>query len=249
VTPALLHPAWAAPASVGAAVTLRHPGTSLPPYDGLNLAYHTGDDPGRVADNRRRLAERLDAENIQWLEQVHGTRVLEAGPRTSRRTPKADGAVTSVPGLACAVMVADCLPVLVSTRRGDRVGALHVGWRGLLAGVVEAGVAALSADPAEIVAWLGPCISRVAYQVGPEVRDAFLDMVPSDVGENAFAPSAGTPEHWLMDLRAIAGHKLARLGVRYDASPRCAFGEAKRFFSYRRDGVTGRFAALVWVKG
>ena len=247
MTPALLHPCWSAPIGVGAAVTLRHPGVSVAPYTGLNLAYHTGDDAACVNENRAALLNRLGLEDVQWLEQVHGTHVLEASVDSAANAPQADGAVTSAAGLACAVMVADCLPVLLATRSGNRVGALHVGWRGLLAGVLESGLKRMESTARNLVAWLGPCISGEAYEVGPEVRDAYLDAPGSEASESAFLPSPGRSHHWLMDLRAIAAHKLTTLGVTFEVSPRCAYKEHKRFYSYRRDGVTGRFAALVWI--
>lgn len=247
MTPALLHPRWSAPIGIGAAVTLRHPGVSLAPYTGLNLAYHTGDDAACVIENRTALLNRLGLEDVQWLEQVHGAHVLEASVDSCANAPQADGAVTSAAGLACAVMVADCLPVLLATRNGNRVGALHVGWRGLLAGVLESGLKRMEIAARDLVAWLGPCISGEAYEVGPEVRHAYLDALGGAAVGSAFSPSPRRSHHWLMDLRAIAAHKLTALGVTHHVSPRCAYREHKRFYSYRRDGVTGRFAALVWI--
>lgn len=244
--PALLHPGWDAPARVRAAVTLRHPGYSVGPYAGMNLGYHTGDAPTAVAANREALTARIGIEHVRWLEQVHGARVVEATVDSLHLDVEADGAVTSVPGLACAVMVADCLPVLLATRSGERVGALHVGWRGLLAGVLDAGVARMGGS--ELTAWLGPCISGEVYEVGPEVRAAYLDAGHADARDCAFTPSPGRREHWLLDLRAVARARLRALGVSCAASRSCVHGRPQRFYSYRRDGVTGRFAALVWIE-
>lgn len=261
MTPAFLHPCWPLPFAVRAVVTLRYPGRSIAPCAGLNLAYHTGDDAAAVAENRAALGARIGAENIQWLEQVHGSQVVEASLDSAGRASaqiasagtdsagsaiEADGAVTSLPGLACAVMVADCLPVLLASRAGDRVGALHVGWRGLLAGVLDSGVARMAAQ--DLVGWLGPCISAAAYEVGPEVREAYLGAADAETVASAFAPSPGREGHWLMDLRAIAARRLTALGVRCDVSRRCVYREGSRFFSYRRDGATGRFAALIWIR-
>ncbi|MEE9253618.1 MAG: peptidoglycan editing factor PgeF [Pseudomonadales bacterium] len=225
--------------------TLRYPGRSGAPYAALNLAYHTGDDAAAVSENRAALGARIGVENIQWLDQVHGSLVVEASIDSAGGAVEADGAVTSVPGLACAVMVADCLPVLLASRAEDRVGALHVGWRGLLAGVLESGVARMAAR--DLVGWLGPCISGQAYEVGPEVRDAYLEAADADGIVSAFTPSPSRQGHWLMDLRTVAQRRLTALGVKCEVSRRCAYGEQERFFSYRRDGVTGRFAALVWI--
>jgi len=240
--PEFLRPDWPAPARVRAAMTTRAGGWSRGPYAGFNLATHVGDDPEAVAANRRQLraALGLPAEPA-WLEQVHGARVAvlpraDAGP--------ADGAAAFEAGVICAVLVADCLPVFLASRDGDRVGIAHAGWRGLAAGVVEATVAALACEPARLVAWLGPSIGPQAFEVGGEVRDAF---VAGDQGAAA-AFVAGRPGHWLADLPALARRRLAAAGVGSVAGGGlCTYSDAARFYSYRRDGATGRMAALAWL--
>ena len=236
-------PQWPAPAGVRAFSTTRGGGVSHAPYASLNLARHVGDRPGAVADNRARLRNALGlAAEPRWLRQVHGTRVADAaeggGP------PQADAAVAGGPGVVCAVLTADCLPVLLCDRAGSRVGVAHAGWRGLAAGVLEAVVGALDRAPVDLMAWLGPAIGPGRFEVGDEVRDGFL-------GRDAGAYSAfrrGAPGRWYADLYALARRRLAACGV--DAvygGGWCTAGDPERFFSYRRDGVTGRMATLIWL--
>lgn len=240
--PEFLRPAWAAPARVRAAMTTRAGGASRAPYASFNLAMHVGDDPVAVAENRRQLRADLELPaEPAWLEQVHGDRVVvlpgEAGG-------PADAAVTFAPGHVCAVLVADCLPVFLASLDGDRVGVAHAGWRGLAAGVVEATVAALDCDPARLVAWLGPAIGPRAFEVGGEVREAFL---ARDAGAAAsFGP--GREGRYLADLPALARSRLAAAGVRaVTGGDLCTVSDPARFYSYRRDGATGRLAALAWL--
>jgi len=237
----MILPDWPAPPGVRAAMTLRTGGASGGPYASLNLGDHVGDDPGAVAENRRRLREALSLPTEPlWLEQVHGTDVARFGGSTR---PRADAAVALEPGQVCAVMVADCLPVLLADRARTCVAAAHAGWRGLAAGVLEATVAALPVDPARLVAWLGPAIGPEAFEVGPEVRAAFLAVDPA--AEVAFWP--GTGDRWLADVYTLARQRLARAGVsEVYGGGWCTVSDPGRFFSYRRDGVTGRMAALVW---
>jgi hypothetical protein len=231
--PGFLRPEWSLPVNVRAVMTTRHGG---------NLATHVGDDAAAVAANRRCLREtlHLPAEPA-WLEQVHGTAVavlprIDAGP--------ADAAVTFTPGHVCAVLVADCLPVFLASRAGDRVGVAHAGWRGLAAGVIEATVAALDCEPESLVAWLGPSIGPAAFEVGAEVREVFVDR---DAGA-AGAFRAGLNGRYLADLPALARRRLAALGIRdVRGGGLCTHGDPTRFYSYRRDGVTGRMAALAWL--
>lgn len=240
--PEFLRPAWAAPARVNAAMTTRAGGVSRAPYASLNLASHVGDDPAAVTENRRRLraALELPAEPA-WLEQVHGDRVSVLPDEAAR---PADAAVTFEPGQVCAVLVADCMPVFFASLDGDRVGVAHAGWRGLAAGVVEATVAKLDCDPARLVAWLGPAIGPGAFEVGGEVRDAFL---ARDAGAAAsFTP--GREGRYLADLPALVRSRLAAAGVRtVTGGDLCTVSDPARFYSYRRDGVTGRLAALAWL--
>jgi YfiH family protein len=239
--PDLLLPDWPSPPGVRAVMTLRTGGASGGPYASLNLGDHVGDVPEAVAGNRQRLREALalPAEPF-WLEQVHGTEVARFGGPDRRR---ADAAVALEHGQVCAVMVADCLPVLLADRGGTCVAAAHAGWRGLATGVLEAAVAALPVDPSRMTAWLGPAIGPEAFEVGPEVREAFVAVDP-DAAE-AFRP--GTGDRWLADVYHLARQRLARAGVtEVHGGGLCTVSEPARFFSYRRDGVTGRMAALVW---
>ncbi|WP_029133300.1 peptidoglycan editing factor PgeF [Sedimenticola selenatireducens] len=242
--PELLIPVWPAPAAVHAVISTRVGGVSLPPFDSLNLADHVGDDPAAVAENRKRLevVARLPATPI-WLNQVHGTRVLDcAGSVTSR---EADASVTSQPGQVCVVMTADCLPVLFCNRAGSRVAAVHAGWRGLADGVIEAALAGFEGPADQLLAWLGPAIGPDAFEVGPEVRERFLQDDPQ--AASAFHP--GRPGHWLADIYRLARLRLERAGVGFiGGGDYCTVTDIKRFFSYRRDGVTGRMASLIWIE-
>ncbi|MGH8242802.1 MAG: peptidoglycan editing factor PgeF [Steroidobacteraceae bacterium] len=241
-TPEFLQPDWPAPPQVRAAMSTRGGGVSTGPYASLNLAAHVGDSNAAVAENRRRLraALALPAEPA-WLEQVHGMRVAVL-PRPS--SEPADAAVTFTPGSVCAVLVADCLPVFLASRAGDRVGIAHAGWRGLAAGVVEAAVAALGCDPGELVAWLGPSIGPSAFEVGAEVREAFLAREPGSTAE--FRP--GREGRWLASLPGLARRRLAAAGVAGACGGElCTYSDPARFYSYRRDGATGRMAALAWL--
>ena len=222
-------------------MTLRTGGVSTGPYASLNLGDHVGDDPAAVAENRRRVREALALPSEPlWLEQVHGTAVARFGEAVR---PRADASVALAPGQVCAVMVADCLPVLLADRAGTCVAAAHAGWRGLAAGVLEATVAALPVDPAQLVAWLGPAIGPEAFEIGPEVREAFLAVDPE--AADAFRP--GTGDRWLADAYRLARQRLARAGVTdVHGGGLCTVSDPTRFFSYRRDGVTGRMAALIW---
>jgi YfiH family protein len=238
-----IKPEWPAPPQVHAWSTTRTGGVSRAPYDSFNLGDHVGDDPDAVRQNRARLVEylQLPAEPL-WLNQVHGCQVVDPLRTTSR--PEADASVSRQPNRVCAVLTADCLPVLFCDRAGTRVAAAHAGWRGLAAGVLEATVAALEVDPAEIMAWLGPAIGPDAFEVGGEVREAFVNS--NAACATAFTVSSG--DHWLADLYALARLQLAYCGV--DAvygGGFCTYTNAEQFFSYRRDGVTGRMASLVWL--
>lgn len=238
----LLEPLWSAPPRVRAAFSLRSGGVSTAPWDSLNLGVHVGDDPAAVAENRRRLANalQLPGEPI-WLDQVHGTAVWSGGPSNDR--PRADAAVTRQSGVVLAVQVADCLPVLFASDAGDEIGAAHAGWRGLAAGVLEATVAALATPPARLVAWLGPCIGPAHFEVGDEVLEAFITVLPD--ADRCFRPNARG--RWQCDLPALARLRLAALGIQRVAGGQwCTAADPVRFFSHRRDQRTGRMAALIW---
>ena len=235
-------PDWPVPAAVRALSTTRAGGVSLAPYASLNLGAHVGDDPARVAENRARLRRLLPAEPC-WLNQVHGSAVVDAAAVAG--LPDADAAFSRKPGAVCVVMTADCLPVLLCDRAGTVVAAAHAGWRGLHGGVVEATVAAMGVAPGELIAWLGPAIGPQAFEVGGEVRAAFV--AADGRADAAFRPAAQAGK-WLADLYLLARQRLAALGVSaVHGGDCCTVGEADRFFSYRRDGVTGRMASLIWL--
>ncbi len=237
-----LVPAWDAPSGVRALTTCRQGGVSRPPYDSLNLAAHVGDAPPAVAENRARLVREagLPAQP-RWLRQVHGAVVVEA---SRAENAQADGLFTCDENVVCAVLTADCLPLLLCTRDGRGVAALHCGWRGLAAGIVEAGVAALAAvGGGALLAWLGPAIGPQAFVVGDEVRAAFLARDGGCAG--AFRPAAGGC--WHADLYALARRRLAACGVTsVSGGGWCTWRAREHFFSHRRDGVTGRMATLIW---
>ncbi|TXF11719.1 peptidoglycan editing factor PgeF [Pelomicrobium methylotrophicum] len=248
-----IFPEWPAPARVHSLVTTRVGGVSRGPYASLNLGEHVGDDPRCVAENRRRLRRWLPAEP-HWLRQVHGTTVAlldraaapsaAPGMKAGDEPQVADAAVTRTAGVVCAVQVADCLPVLLCDRDGTVVGVAHAGWRGLAAGVIERTVAAMGTDPARLMAWLGPAIGPDSFEVGDDVREAFL----RHEARAAFAFLPRDNGKWLANLYLLARQRLEACGVRaVYAEQACTFSEPQRFYSYRRDRITGRMAALVWL--
>jgi YfiH family protein len=243
--PQFISPDWPAPANVRAAVTLRAGGASQKPYDTFNLALHVGDDPRTVADNRTLLREALQLPREPlWLKQVHGTAVVDAA--TVHAEPEADGAYAMRSGHVCVVMTADCLPVFLCDRAGTRVAVLHAGWRGLAAGIIEQGVKALAVPGAELFAWLGPAIGPEAFEVGSEVRAAFV--AHDAAADAAFRPGVGGK--YLADIYRLARQRLAALGVTAVFGGNfCTVRDSGRFYSYRRDGATGRMAALIWLSG
>lgn len=238
-------PEWPAPPAVRAVSTTRIGGVSDGPYRGLNLAEHVGDAARAVAGNRRLLRENLALPSApRWLQQVHGTTVVDGSVWVPGM--QADGSTTDRVGVVCAVLTADCLPLLLCDRRGGRVAALHAGWRGLAQGVVEAGLGVFPCPRQDILVWLGPCIGPGAFEVGAEVRQSFVSNMPETVV--AFQPSRGG--NWLANLSTIARLQLRRNGVRAVFGGQwCTHGDAARFFSYRRDRVTGRMASLIWLEG
>lgn len=239
----LIRPDWPAPVGVLAWSTTRTGGESVGPYASLNLGDHVGDEPERVSRNRERLRQRLGlACEPLWLRQVHGCAVVEAGAAPTGCA--ADAAVAHGPGQVCAVLTADCLPVLLCDRAGSAVAAVHAGWRGLAAGVVDGAVAALGVGPAQVLAWLGPAIGPEAFEVGSEVRSLFLAADPG--AEDAFRSTG--KDRWLADLYSLARRRLSRAGVTdVFGGGYCTYSDPGRFFSYRRDQVTGRMASLIWL--
>jgi polyphenol oxidase len=250
VNPAWIQPDWPAPAGVRALSTLRGGGVSAVPYASLNLGGHVGDAPEAVAQNRRTLAASagLPSEPA-WLAQVHGVEVADLDAvrhqGTSGLPPPADSAFTRRVGRVCAILTADCLPILLAADSGDLVAAAHAGWRGLAGGVIEATVRALGVEPARLMAWLGPAIGPQHFEVGPEVRDALLQ---GDLGaQEAFVPNARG--RFMADLAALARRRLVSLGVdRIYGGGHCTFSDGVRYFSHRRDGITGRQATLIWLE-
>lgn len=239
-----LRPAWPAPPQVQAVTTTRQGGVSAPPYASLNLADHVGDDPAAVAENRQRLAHHLALPATPlWLQQHHGCSVARAAE--NGLNPHADACYSETPGEVCAVLTADCLPLLVTTRSGDAVAAIHAGWRGLAAGVIEATLAHFPPnDP--LLIWLGPAIGPTAFEVGEEVREAFLRRDPGD--RVAFAPSR--PGHWWADLYTLARRRIAPFRPAcIVGGERCTYRESEHFFSYRREGRCGRMVSLIWREG
>jgi polyphenol oxidase len=236
-------PRWPAPPNVRALITTRAGGASQGPYASLNLGLRTGDDPQSVAANRAQL-EALLPQPPRWLRQVHGATVVEADSLSD--APEADAAVARRAGTVCGVLVADCIPVLLADRAGTTVAVAHAGWRGLAAGVIENTVERMGVAPRELVAYLGPGIGPKAFEVGPDVRDAFIGRDARS--EPAFAPH--TAGKWLADLFLLARLALRRAGVAdVHGGGYCTHTEAGRFFSYRRERTTGRMAALVWLTG
>lgn len=266
----LLLPGWPAPARVRALTTTRRgfapvtaggiaagpvgtaAGASTGPFADFNLGSHVGDDAGAVAANRARLRRILPGEPL-WLDQVHGTAVIDApaawqrGDATRQALPpQADAAVTRAAGTVLAILTADCLPVLLCDRSGSVVAVAHAGWRGLAAGVIESAVRAMAVPVSGIMAWLGPAIGPAAYEVGADVADAFTRSDPGAAAAFAQRPRG----KFLADLYALARRRLALLGVEQVwGGDACTYGDPARFYSFRRDGRTGRMASLIWIEG
>jgi len=237
-----LVPDWPAPANVRACVTTRSGGVSAAPFDTFNLGDHVEDDPAAVAANRAQLVEVLGCQPA-WLRQVHGIVVAEADPAV---VIEADGNWTATPGIACTAMTADCLPALFCDRAGTRVAAAHAGWRGLAGGVLEAAVQALSVAPQDMLVWLGPAIGPAAFEVGAEVREAFVQQHAE--AASAFVPSVNAGK-FMADIYQLARIRLAAIGVTaVSGGGLCTYNDP-RFYSYRRSARTGRFASLIWLQG
>lgn len=242
-----LLPEWPAPSGIRTAFTTRLGGHSAAPWAALNLGARVGDDPATVAANRAAVVGGLGLPAPpQWLHQVHGTALVAAADDGLERT--GDACWTRQPGLACAVQSADCLPMLLCDRAGSLVAAVHGGWRGLAAGIVQRVVVALGVAPEALLVWLGPAICGRCYEVGDEVRAAFCAARDQRLTDQ-FRP-AGRPGHWLADLPGIARAQFEAAGVPADAihgGDLCTYEDERRFYSHRRDGITGRMAALIWL--
>jgi YfiH family protein len=247
-SPSLITPHWPAPANVGALSTTRIGGVSTAPFASFNLGDHVDDQSQSVSANRQQLQRMLgEGVGCQWLRQVHGINVVPLDRVGA--VIEADAATTQQAGVACLVMTADCLPVLFCDRQGTRVAAAHAGWRGLVDGVLEATLGALGAPAEDVICWLGPAIGPQAFEVGDEVRHAFCIQQPG--AQHAFAARAvpGQSQKWLADIYQLARLRLQRAGVTaIYGGDYCTFSDTERFFSYRRDGRTGRMASLIWLK-
>jgi YfiH family protein len=247
-----LIPHWPGlPDNIGVLSTTRLGGVSIAPYDdgagegGLNLGTHVGDQPDHVAQNRAILRAQLPSEPV-WLSQVHGTAVVDVASVPPLHTPEADASFSTTPGKVCLIMTADCLPVLFCDAEGKTVAAAHAGWRGLAAGVLQTTVATMRAAGAgALSAWMGPAIGPEQFEVGEDVRTAFQQQGAPD----AFQPITGKPGKYLADIYALARYVLHKAGVQQvHGGEFCTVSDPARFYSYRRDGVTGRQASLIWIK-
>lgn len=240
--PGFIPASWNLPDTVVAGTTTRQGGASGGVFSSLNMGAHVGDDEARVVDNRDRVRAQLGLRtDPAWLKQVHGTTVVEA--HYDRTPPEADASWTSRPLRACVVMTADCLPVLFAAGDGRHVAAAHAGWRGLAAGILEATVSAMNVEPDDLHAWFGPAISQAAFEVGDEVRSAFLRADPA--AEIHF--KANPRRRWQANLYGLARQRLEAIGVsQISGGDRCTYGEPDAFYSYRRDGQSGRMATLIF---
>lgn len=252
--PALLPAAWPAPKSIHGFTTLRHgSGISKPPFDSFNMGLRSGDDEAAVLHNRAQLAEIARLPGIpHWLRQVHGTGVMRFDGDVMSSEPEADAAVTSTPGVVLAILTADCLPVLFAAKDGREIGAAHAGWRGLAAGVLEATIAHMRTPADQLVAWLGPAAGPQKYEIGVEVYDTFV----SQDWSTGHAFTSTCPNHWNVDLYALARRRLEKAGLRahdIHGGALCTIGDPQSFYSHRRStsdesGRTGRMASLVWME-
>ena len=241
-----LRPDWPAPPHVFACSTYRHQGKSQEPFHSWNLATHVGDDPEAVADNRKLLTERLalPAEPV-WLDQVHGNHIIKLTSPSVDDIPRADGSYSRVTGSVCAVLTADCLPVLITDREGTQVAAVHAGWRGLAAGVIQQAIGLFDCPREEILVWLGPAIGPQAFEVGEEVRSVFVEQLTAC--ETSFI--AQGDKKFLANIYQIARQLLESIKVTaVFGGDRCTYSESDAFFSYRRQQQTGRMASLIWME-
>lgn len=244
-------PDWPTPTNVRAFITTRAGGVSLPPYASNNLGLHVGDNPAHVAANRAQLSVDLGLQNIpQWLEQIHGVKVVNA--KTDGVVRTADGSYSNQPDHTCLVMTADCLPILLCDKQSTQVAALHCGWRSLAKGICARGLQKFSAKPDDILAYLGPAISQAHFEVGVDVLEAFFKAARNQQHADQIAAafiSAPRPLHFYADIYALARAELAALGVTaIYGGDYCTYADDTRFYSYRRDKTTGRMASLIWLE-
>lgn len=249
----LLEPDWPCPANVQAVISTRTGGISQGPYAGANLGDHVGDDPAAVAVNRASLARQTGLQTWPWLKQVHGTELLELGTLAAVPGQIADAVYSRVPGAACAVLTADCLPVLLCDRQGTRVAAVHAGWRGLAAGILGRAVARFRVPAGDLLAYLGPAIGQDHFEVGLDVYQAHADLFARlglrEGWQACFRPNPGRPQHFFADLYGLAHLALKCAGVhQVYGGQYCTYADAGRFYSYRRDGVTGRMVSAIWLR-
>jgi YfiH family protein len=239
-----IFPDWPAPETVRAVSTTRQHGVSVSPYDSFNLASHVGDNQAHVEQNRQRLCQDLElVGKPHWLDQIHGCDVVSLDE--SAHVPTADGSFSQEPGQACVVLTADCLPVLICNRQGTEVAAVHAGWRGLAGGIIRVAIEKFSSPADQLMVWLGPAIGPQAFEVGQDVFDAFVSPMPD--ATQAFQARGGG--HWLADLYQLARLQLSQLGVdEVYGGEFCTHSEPSRFYSFRRDGVTGRMASMIWIE-
>ena len=244
----LLKPQWPAPKNIHAATTQRYPGVSQHAYAGLNVAEHVGDDPAQVAANRHLLRHAACLpQEPKWLQQTHSTRALRAETIAEGARPQADATYTQHADVVCVVMTADCLPILVTNTAGSEVAAIHAGWQGLAAGIVEQTLAQLASPPASLLIWIGPAIQAAQYRVGIEVYTAFATRHSPAELRAAFVPI--TVDQWYANLPRLACQRLQACGVRLHniyVADACTAGQPQHYFSYRRDGVTGRMASFIY---
>ena len=242
-----IQPTWPAPKNIKAYTTTRQEGTSLDPYSSFNLADHVGDAALHVANNRSLLAQSLNLPSTPiWLQQVHSNVAINL-ENTDTQNPVADAAVTSRPNIVCAILTADCLPILICNKKGTKVGAIHAGWRGLANGIIDNTLNALDEDPTELLAWMGPAIGPEIYEVSQDVLQSFITEDQEAI--SAFKPKANTENKWLANLYLLATMRLNSLGLTaVYGGEYCTFLDQQKFYSYRRDrGITGRMATLIWL--
>lgn len=241
-----LQPDWPAPSNIVAWVSCRQGGVSAPPYASLNPATHVGDEPANVQRNRQIISQQCQLPSAPvWLNQTHSTDIIELTPSAPEHVD-ADGAISSALNRVCVVQTADCLPVLICDQTGTQVAAIHAGWRGLVAGILERAVARMQAQPQQLLVWLGPAISAQYFEVGAEVRQQFVTLNARN--QNAFTASH-RPQHYMADLYQLARNQLQSVGVAaIYGGQYCSYADERRFYSYRRDGVTGRMASLIYRK-